>query len=144
MNTGAIHNTLALLLLENNYINKNNHLIFYSGASFERPPWQEVNHSLKAIWQCKSQHKCIDYYPWWEANPLERPYSIMMTLQTASLLGTQALGWGFGIAARLVKGRLVYGTVYAGLSLVREKSGKFKVREKSGNFRISQGNLEFC
>ena len=29
--------------------------------------------SGKATWQCKSKHKCIDFYPWREATPLERP-----------------------------------------------------------------------
>ena len=45
----------------------------YSGNPFERPPWWEATPSGKATWQCKSIHKCIDFYPWREATPLERP-----------------------------------------------------------------------
>ena len=45
----------------------------YSGTPFERPPWWEATPSGKATWQCKSKHKCIDFYPWREATPLERP-----------------------------------------------------------------------
>ena len=32
--------------------------------------------SGKATWQCKSKHKCIDFYPWREATPLEMPYQL--------------------------------------------------------------------
>ena len=45
----------------------------YSRTPFERPPWQEASPSGEATWQCKSKNKCIDFYPWWEATPLERP-----------------------------------------------------------------------
>ena len=45
----------------------------YSGTPFERPPWWEANPSGEATWDCKSKHKCIDFYPWREAIPLERP-----------------------------------------------------------------------
>ena len=38
----------------------------YSGTPFERPPWWEATPSGKATWQCKSKHKCIDFYPWRE------------------------------------------------------------------------------
>ena len=35
------------------------------------------------------------------------------------------------------------GSLFTGLPLVREKSGKFKVREKSDSLEKSQGNLKF-
>ena len=45
----------------------------YIGTPFERPPWQEANPSGEATLQCKSKHKCIDFYPWREATRLEGP-----------------------------------------------------------------------
>ena len=40
-----------------------NSYMMYSGTPFERPPWRP---SGKATYQCKSKHKCIDFYPWRE------------------------------------------------------------------------------
>ena len=46
----------------------------YSGTPFERSPWPEAKPSVKAKWQCQSKHECIDFSPWQEATPLERPH----------------------------------------------------------------------
>ena len=43
--------------------------IYLRGHPGEKPPPPE-----KATWQCKSKHKCIDFYPWQEVTPLERPF----------------------------------------------------------------------
>ena len=50
-------------------------LAVYSGTPFERPPWWEATPSGKATWQCKSKHKCIDFYPWREATLLKGHFS---------------------------------------------------------------------
>ena len=41
---------------------------------FERPPWRKGTPSERATGQCKSKHKCIYFYPWREAFPIEGPH----------------------------------------------------------------------
>ena len=46
----------------------------YTGEPLLRDPFWEANPSGKVTRQYKSKHKCIDFQPWGEANPLQRQH----------------------------------------------------------------------
>ena len=49
--------------------------MYYSETRFERPPWREAKPSGKALQQCKSKHKFIYFYHWWQDTPLKGHFS---------------------------------------------------------------------
>ena len=70
-----VHYTTAAPRELHNFLTYNCTCIWINRGTFiERPPWREATPSGKATWQCKSKHKCIDFYPLREATPLDRQF----------------------------------------------------------------------
>ena len=99
----------------------------YSGTLFERSPELEANPFGKATWLWKSEHKCIDIYPWREAIPLERPnlwhkrgsLTRGVLLYSYYGLNTPRPRSETNVVKKWGPGKLFSSTIYSGTPLVR-------------------------